>query len=170
MTRSPIAGWKRWQTAANTSASTQGRHSRLRRPGLSAAFCAGCGRRPVRRFLNCSIGRLGPGLGPFRADIEKNSPGGHDAGDVRSGSPARAEDEAWRRLVSFGLGPQLKTNFEQIFSAPFFSGIALAELGPEPGRRLIFRLHFDGAYRNAVSEGRRRRQRSGGRSGCAEMG
>jgi hypothetical protein len=48
--------------------------------------------------------------------------------------------------VGFGLGPQLKTHFEQIFSAPFLVELLLVELGPEPGRDLFFRLHFDGSF------------------------
>ncbi len=56
------------------------------------------------------------------------------------------EDVSLRRLVGFGLGPQLKTNFEQIFSAPFLVELLLAELGPEPERDLFFRLHFDGSF------------------------
>jgi proteasome alpha subunit len=60
---------------------------------------------------------------------------------------ARApEDVSLRRLVGYGLGPQLKSSFEQIFSAPFLAELLLAELGPEPGRDLFFRLHFDGAF------------------------
>jgi hypothetical protein len=49
-------------------------------------------------------------------------------------------------LISFGLSPQLKTNFEQIFSAPFLVELLLAEVGLEPGQDLIARLHFDGAF------------------------
>jgi hypothetical protein len=51
-----------------------------------------------------------------------------------------------RRLVGFGLSPQLKTHFEQIFSAPFLVELLLAELGSEPAQDLFFRLHYDGAF------------------------
>jgi len=40
----------------------------------------------------------------------------------------------------------LKTNFEQIFSAPFLVELLLAEVGAEPGQDLVARLHFDGAF------------------------
>jgi hypothetical protein len=50
-------------------------------------------------------------------------------------------------LVGFGLGPQLKTNFEQIFSAPFLVELLLAELAADPAHDSFFRLHFDGSYR-----------------------
>jgi len=84
------------------------------------------------------------GLG-HPADIEKIRQAAIDAAHVEAFTRA-PEDVSLRRLVGFGLGPQLKTNFEQIFSAPFLVELLLAELGPEPGRDLFFRLHFDGSY------------------------
>ena len=84
------------------------------------------------------------GLG-HPADIEKIRQAAIDAAHVEAFTRA-PEDVSLRRLVGFGLGPQLKTNFEQIFSAPFLVELVLAELGPEPGRDLFFRLHFDGSY------------------------
>ncbi|MBI3882628.1 MAG: hypothetical protein HY301_21520, partial [Verrucomicrobia bacterium] len=56
------------------------------------------------------------------------------------------EDVSLRRLVSFGLSPQLKQNFEQIFSAPFLVEMLLAELGAEPAGDVVLRLHFDGGF------------------------
>jgi len=84
------------------------------------------------------------GLG-HPADIEKIRQAAIDAAHVEAFTRA-PEDVSLRRLVGFGLGPQLKTNFEQIFSAPFLVELLLAELGPDPGRDLFFRLHFDGSY------------------------
>src|SRR5580658_3014677 len=85
------------------------------------------------------------GLG-HPADIERIRQAAIDSAHVEAFTRA-PEDVSLRRLVGFGLGPQLKTNFEQIFSAPFLVELVLAELGPEPGRDLFFRLHFDGSYR-----------------------
>jgi proteasome alpha subunit len=85
------------------------------------------------------------GLG-HPADIEKIRQAAIDAAHVESFTRA-PEDVSLRRLVGFGLGPQLKTNFEQIFSAPFLVELLLAELGDEPAHDLLFRLHFDGSYR-----------------------
>jgi proteasome alpha subunit len=85
------------------------------------------------------------GLG-HPADIEKIRQAAIDAAHVESFTRA-PEDVSLRRLVGFGLGPQLKTNFEQIFSAPFLVELLLAELAAEPAHDLLFRLHFDGAYR-----------------------
>ena len=84
------------------------------------------------------------GLG-HPADIERIRQAAIDAAHVEAFTRA-PEDVSLRRLVGFGLGPQLKTNFEQIFSAPFLVELLLAELGPDPGRDLFFRLHFDGSY------------------------
>ncbi len=84
------------------------------------------------------------GLG-HPADIERIRQAAIDAAHVEAFTRA-PEDVSLRRLVGFGLGPQLKTNFEQIFSAPFLVELLLAELGAEPGHDLLFRLHFDGSY------------------------
>lgn len=84
------------------------------------------------------------GLG-HPADLEKIRQAAIDAAHVEAFTRA-PEDVSLRRLVGFGLGPQLKTNFEQIFSAPFLVEMVLAELGSDQGRDLFFRLHFDGSF------------------------
>ena len=84
------------------------------------------------------------GLG-HPADIEKIRQAAIDAAHLEAFNRA-PEDVSLRRLVSFGLSPQLKTNFEQIFSAPYLVELLLAEVGSEPGQDLIARLHFDGAF------------------------
>jgi proteasome alpha subunit len=84
------------------------------------------------------------GLG-HPADIERIRQAAIDAAHVEAFTRA-PEDVSLRRLVSFGLGPQLKTGFEQIYSAPFLVELLLAELGADPTHDLLFRLHFDGAF------------------------
>jgi proteasome alpha subunit len=84
------------------------------------------------------------GLG-HPADIEKIRQAAIDTAHLEAFTRA-AEDVSLRRLISFGLGPQLKVNFEQIFSAPFLVELLLAELGSAPDRDLLFRLHFDGGF------------------------
>jgi proteasome alpha subunit len=84
------------------------------------------------------------GLG-HPADIEKIRQAAIDAAHVEAFTRA-PEDVSLRRLVSFGLSPQLKTSFEQIFSAPFLVEFIIAELGADPAHDLLFRLHFDGAF------------------------
>ncbi len=56
------------------------------------------------------------------------------------------EDVSLRRLVGFGLGPQLKTGFEQIFQAPFLVELILAELADAPERDQLVRLRYDGTF------------------------
>ena len=84
------------------------------------------------------------GLG-HPADIEKIRQAAIDAAHLEAFNRA-PEDVSLRRLVGFGLSPQLKTNFEQIFSAPFLVELLLAEVSVEPSQDLIARLHFDGAF------------------------
>src|ERR1041384_5435221 len=79
------------------------------------------------------------------ADIEKIRQAAIDAAHTEAFARA-PEDVSLRRLVGFGLSPQLKTNFEQIFSAPFLVEMLLVEIGPEPTHDLLLRLHFDGAF------------------------
>lgn len=84
------------------------------------------------------------GLG-HPADIEKIRQAAIDAAHVEAFTRA-PEDVSLRRLVSFGMSPQLKTNFEQIFSAPFLVELLLAEIGAQPEQDLLLRLHFDGGF------------------------
>jgi len=84
------------------------------------------------------------GLG-HPADIEKIRQAALDAAHMEAFTRA-PEDVSLRRLVSFGLSGQLKTNFEQIFSAPFLIELLLAEVSADPAKDLHFRLHFDGSF------------------------
>jgi proteasome alpha subunit len=79
------------------------------------------------------------------ADIEKIRQAAIDAAHMEAFTRA-PEDVSLRRLVSFGLSPQLKTNFEQIFSAPFLVEMLLGEVHNNPANDLMVRLHFDGAF------------------------
>jgi proteasome alpha subunit len=84
------------------------------------------------------------GLG-HPADIEKIRQTAIDAAHMEAFTRA-PEDVSLRRLVGFGLSPQLKTNFEQIFSAPFLVELLLTELGSTPEQDVLVRLHFDGGF------------------------
>lgn len=87
------------------------------------------------------------GLG-HPADIEKIRQAAIDAAHTEAFTRA-PEDVSLRRLVGFGLSPQLKNNFEQIFSAPFLVELLLAEVGPSVEHDLLVRLHFDGGFQLA---------------------
>ncbi len=57
------------------------------------------------------------------------------------------EDVTLRRLLSFSLGPALKTSFEQILSAPIMVECVFAEVGATPAADVMARVSFDGTYR-----------------------
>jgi len=84
------------------------------------------------------------GLG-HPADIEKIRQAAIDAAHMEAFTRA-PEDVSLRRLVSFGLSPQLKTNFEQIFSAPFLIELILVEIAAQAEQDVLLRLHFDGGF------------------------
>ncbi len=89
--------------------------------------------------------RLGlAGLG-HPADIEKIRQAAIDTAHIEAFARA-SEDVSLRRLVSFGLGPLMKTQFEQIFSAPYLVELLIAELGSAPEKDLVGQLHFDGSF------------------------
>jgi proteasome alpha subunit len=79
------------------------------------------------------------------ADIEKIRQAAIDASHVEAFTRA-PEDVSLRRLIGFGLSPQLKNNFEQIYSAPFLVEVLVAELGRVQSQDLLARLHFDGTF------------------------
>jgi len=79
------------------------------------------------------------------ADIEKVRQAAVDAAHIEAFTRA-AEDITLRRLVGFNLGPLLKQQFEQLFSAPFLGEFLFAELGAQPDRDVLVNLHFDGAF------------------------
>jgi proteasome alpha subunit len=84
------------------------------------------------------------GLG-HPADIEKIRQAAIDAAHME-GFTRDPEDVSLRRLVGFGLSPQLKNNFEQLFTAPFLVELLLVELGHDSGHDALVALHFDGAF------------------------
>lgn len=84
------------------------------------------------------------GLG-HPADIEKIRQAAIDAAHIEAFTRA-PEDVSLRRLVSYGLSPQLKANFEQIYAAPFLVELVLAELGATPAEDHLLRIHFDGKF------------------------
>lgn len=84
------------------------------------------------------------GLG-HPADIEKVRQAAIDAAHLEAFTRA-PEDVSLRRLVSFGLSPQLKQNFEQLFTAPTLVELLFAEVSSEPGYDLLANVHFDGSF------------------------
>ncbi len=56
-------------------------------------------------------------------------------------------DVTLRRLLNFSLGPALKSNFEQIYSAPLMVECVFAEAGATAADDVLARVSFDGTYR-----------------------
>lgn len=84
------------------------------------------------------------GLG-HPADIEKIRQAAIDAAHVEAFQRA-PEDVSLKRLVAFGLSGQLKTQFEQVFSAPILVELILTEVSREAKGDVLVRLHFDGSF------------------------
>lgn len=79
------------------------------------------------------------------ADIERIRQAAIDAAHLEAFTRA-PEDVSLRRLVGFGLSPQLKQNFEQLFTAPILGEFVFAELGDARSDDLLVRLRFDGGF------------------------
>ena len=79
------------------------------------------------------------------ADIERIRQAAIDAAHMEAFTRA-PEDVSLRRLVGFGLGPQLKAAFEQIFNSPFLVELLLVELHGLAGEDVLIRLRHDGTF------------------------
>ncbi len=84
------------------------------------------------------------GLG-HPADLERVRQAIIDASHLEAFTRA-TEDVALRRLVSFGLSPQFKSAFEQIYAPPIIARLVLAEVGDSPESDRLLRLDFDGSF------------------------
>jgi len=84
------------------------------------------------------------GLG-HPADLEKIRQSVIDMAHIEAFTRA-AEDVSLRRLVGYGLGPQLKAHFDQIYAAPYLVELLFAEVGRRLADDVFMRLHFDGTF------------------------
>ncbi len=57
-----------------------------------------------------------------------------------------ATDVSLQRLVNFGVGPQMKAAFDEIFRSPFIARIMVAELDPTDGRETFSTVDADGSF------------------------
>lgn len=78
------------------------------------------------------------------ADIEKLRKAVIDIAHVE-GFNLSANDVALQRLVSFGIGPLMKTAFDELFRSPFIARVLMAELDPDGGD-VFFTIDADGAF------------------------
>lgn len=80
------------------------------------------------------------------ADIERVRQMLIDAAHLEAFTRASADVNV-RRLVSFGLSPQLKQSFEQIFQAPFMVEMLLGEVAEQPSKDVLVKVNFDGGFK-----------------------
>jgi len=79
-------------------------------------------------------------------DIEKLRQAAIESAHIE-GFNRSSKDVTLRRLISFALSTTLKNAFEQIFSPPLMVECIFAEVGCEPSKDVLARLHFDGNHR-----------------------
>jgi proteasome alpha subunit len=65
----------------------------------------------------------------------------HTEGFVRS-----ASDVTLQRLLNFGIAPQIKSAFDEIWRAPFIAKMLMVELSPNGSEPLFFTLNYDGNF------------------------
>jgi proteasome alpha subunit len=80
------------------------------------------------------------------ADVERLRMIGIDLAHVE-GFTRASEDVSLRRLVNFGVSPNVKSAFEQIFNAPYIARILFAELAENPEEDLICKIDYDGSFK-----------------------
>ncbi len=91
-------------------------------------------------FDRHALGALG-----HPADIERIRQQVIDAAHLE-GFARAAEDVSLRRLISFGLGPELKASFEKLFAPPYLVRLLFAELASAAANDLLGKVHFDGTF------------------------
>jgi len=79
------------------------------------------------------------------ADIEKLRKAVIDIAHVE-GFNLSARDVSLQRLVSFGIGPLMKSAFDEIFRSPFITRVLMAELDPPGGGSAFYAIDADGSF------------------------
>ena len=79
------------------------------------------------------------------ADIEKLRKAVIDIAHVEAFNLS-ASDVKLQRLVNFGIGPLMKTAFDEIFRSPFIARVLVAELDPSDERERFYTIDADGSF------------------------
>ena len=79
------------------------------------------------------------------ADIEKLRKAVIDIAHVEAFNLS-ASDVSLQRLVSFGIGPLMKTAFDEIFRSPFIARVLVAELDAGAGGEAFYTVDADGSF------------------------
>jgi len=72
----------------------------------------------------------------------------HTEGFVRS-----AQDVTLQRLLTFGIAPQVKSAFDEVFRSPFIAKLLMVELLPTDHASQFFTLSFDGNFGSRTEYG-----------------
>jgi proteasome alpha subunit len=83
------------------------------------------------------------------ADIEKLRKAIIDIAHVEAFNFS-ARDVSLQRLVNFGLGPLMKTAFDEIFRSPYIARVLVAELDPRESRETFYTIDADGSFGNTA--------------------
>lgn len=59
-------------------------------------------------------------------------------------------DVTLQQIVHFGLGPAMKTSFDDIIRSPFVARLLLAEVGDEGGASTFYAVDYDGTFHKAT--------------------
>lgn len=82
------------------------------------------------------------------ADIEKLRKAVIDTAHLEAFNLS-AEDVSLQRLVNFGVGPLMKTAFDEIFRSPFIARVLVAELDPADDCETFYTIDADGTFAGA---------------------
>ena len=83
------------------------------------------------------------------ADIEKLRKAVIDIAHVEAFNLS-ASDVQLQRLVNFGIGPLMKTAFDEIFRSPFLARVLVAELDPSSSER-FYTIDADGTFTSSAN-------------------
>jgi proteasome alpha subunit len=82
-------------------------------------------------------------------DIEKLRQSAVDLASVVGFNYSDA-DVTLQQIVHFGLGPAVKTSFDEVYRSPFIVRILLAELDAQDGAATFYTVDYDGAFQKSV--------------------
>jgi proteasome alpha subunit len=83
------------------------------------------------------------------ADIEKLRKAIIDIAHVEAFNLS-ASDVSLQRLVAFGLGPQMKAAFDEIFRSPFIARVLVTELDPSDPLETFYTIDADGTFSSSA--------------------
>ena len=82
-------------------------------------------------------------------DIEKLRQSAVDLASV-VGFNYSETDVTLQQIVHFGLGPAVKTSFDEVYRSPFIVRILLAELDAQEGAATFYTVDYDGSFQKSA--------------------